>query len=433
MKRLLLIAAAGGLFAASAGCKNDGEAQTCASIGVPQTGTCWDDLLYSCSESGIVSTQECADACLISDEGVAACYDVPDGTALVKGTVSYEDRPPLVSGALGAVRLLPVRGASVSVVTATGNQVLSTRSVSEIGSFTIDYIPTPGQSVYVLVATASSSPTRTGRVVNSSGQVHGLQSEPFVDQAVAQVTMVATQAGSGRAFNIFDQAVAAADFIHTEMGEPTIKPFSIEWYIGSNDGSYYDGSSVHLLGNSGDDDGYDDTVIMHEIGHYMSDNYALDDSPGGAHDGSPTTPSLAWGEGFATYFNMAVRGEPIYADSNAQGGFGDDLDSSVTKVPGGSSNTVNVSENMVAEILWDAGDADRDGASDDDAVADLGHAAVLAVAQSFRANNPGAGRSGIDLADWVAAVFTAGVSNTHCSGLSQIILGERLFPFPFQC
>ena len=431
--RALSVVGFAGLIALSSACGNDTDAQTCASLGVPQTGTCWDDLLYTCSESGIVSTQECADACLISDNGTAACYELPDGTSLVKGTVSYEDRAPLVSGGLGAVQLLPVRGATVSVVTTNGNQVLSTRSVSEIGSFAIDYVPTPGQSVYVLVATASSSPTRTGRVVNSSGQVHGLQSDPIVDQGVAEITMVATQAGSGRAFNVFDQAVAAADFIHTTMGEPTIKPFSIRWYIGSNDGSYYDGSSIHLLGNSGDDDGYDDTVIMHEIGHYMSDNYAVDDSPGGAHDGSPTTPSLAWGEGFATYFNMAVRGEPIYTDSNAQGGFGDDLDSSVTKVPAGGVNTQNVSENMIAEILWDAGDADRQDASDDDPVKSLGHAAVLAVAQGFRISNPGAGRSGIDLADWIATVFTSGVSNSHCSGLADIILGERLFPFPYQC
>ncbi|MBK9071613.1 MAG: hypothetical protein IPL79_11520 [Myxococcales bacterium] len=431
--RALSVVGFAGLIALSSACGNDTDAQTCASLGVPQTGTCWDDLLYTCSESGIVSTQECADACLIRDNATAACYELPDGTSLVKGTVSYEDRAPLVSGGLGAVQLLPVRGATVSVVTTNGNQVLSTRSVSEIGSFAIDYVPTPGQSVYVLVATASSSPTRTGRVVNSSGQVHGLQSDPIVDQGVAEITMVATQAGSGRAFNVFDQAVAAADFIHGTMNEPTIKPFSIRWYIGSNDGSYYDGSSIHLLGNSGDDDGYDDTVIMHEIGHYMSDNYAVDDSPGGAHDGSPTTPSLAWGEGFATYFNMAVRGEPIYTDSNAQGGFGDDLDSSVTKVPAGGVNTQNVSENMIAEILWDAGDADRQDASDDDPVKSLGHAAVLAVAQGFRISNPGAGRSGIDLADWIATVFTSGVSNSHCSGLADIILGERLFPFPYQC
>src|SRR6185369_5673229 len=108
----------------------------------------------------------------------------------------------------------------------------------------------------------------------------------------------------------------------------------------------------------GDDDGNDDAVILHEFGHYVEDVYGRSDSPGGSHGGEAVDPRLGWSEGFSTYFSSAARGISFYADSQNAGaaGFGDDLEGTVVKGQIGQPMTQNMSEETVAEILWDIGD-----------------------------------------------------------------------------
>ena len=91
----------------------------------------------------------------------------------------------------------------------------------------------------------------------------------------------------------------------------TLVALTARWSRGSNNGTYYLNGGIFLLGATSDDDGYDDIVILHEIGHFVEDVYGRSDSPGGSHDGSPTDPNLAWSEGCSTYFGMAVRGRPL--------------------------------------------------------------------------------------------------------------------------
>src|SRR6188474_508514 len=110
----------------------------------------------------------------------------------------------------------------------------------------------------------------------------------------------------------------------------TLVALTARWSRGSNNGTYYLNGGIFLLGATSDDDGYDDTVILHEIGHFVEDMYGRSDSPGGSHDGSPTDPNLAWSEGCSTYFGMAVRGRPFYMDSNSGGGWGYDAEETVT-------------------------------------------------------------------------------------------------------
>jgi len=184
-----------------------------------------------------------------------------------------------------------------------------------------------------------------------------------------------------------------------------------------------------LLGRASDDDGYDDTVIQHEAGHYVEDTQGRSDSPGGSHNGTPTDPRLAWSEGFSTYWAMAVLGAPYYMDSNSTGGWGYNADATKTLAPEPTGPiTQNVSEDMVTEDLWDLGDGK---AGDDDGV-DASHAAVLRVQVDYL--RPGMFRSvgvaGVDLVDFLDGWFEqAGLA--PCTPARVIITGERLFPYDY--
>jgi len=148
-----------------------------------------------------------------------------------------------------------------------------------------------------------------------------------------------------------------------------------------------------------DTDEHDEGIILHELGHYVMDRLAGNSSIAGRHPpGSLVDPGVAWEEGRATWFAMAVLAEeeptrePFYRDT-------------VGIIPTGSTR-INEdvehpglprglgSERSVAGVLWDLTDGPREGSEtspmdrDDDGVA-LGSAAVL-DAMSTLSQEPGA-------------------------------------------
>jgi hypothetical protein len=164
----------------------------------------------------------------------------------------------------------------------------------------------------------------------------------------------------------------------------------------------------------------DDAVIIHEAGHYIEDVIGRSDSPGGSHDGSPTDPRLAWSEGFATYFAMAVRDVPFYVDSNAAGGWSYNGDVTVTQASG-SQMTQAVSEDMITEILWDLGDAGSADAMRLFALQPYLDAAVLRVI-------PQSG--GVDLVDSLDGWFIS-YGLASCSAMRNIVNTTRAFPYDY--
>jgi hypothetical protein len=78
--------------------------------------------------------------------------------------------------------------------------------------------------------------------------------------------------------------------------------------------------TVFVLGQRGDSDEFDHQILLHEFGHYISDQLMGWDGVGGFHDGSPTSPELAWSEGWATGFALFASGQRRYVDTDAMGG-----------------------------------------------------------------------------------------------------------------
>jgi hypothetical protein len=402
------------------------------------TQHCLDGTTLEVCDTGALVTTDCgAQSQICQSDGVGGfeCADPPvPGANTVFGKVEYEDRAPQPDGKLGTVHTLPSRGVTVSVVKDQGNMVLATGRTADDGTYSLSYDTPAGTMVHVLAATTSDLPTRPVKCVKSNNAVHGLASASFAAAVGTTQNILAKQAGSlAQPFNVFDQLITGIDTVHLRMGASTLSPIVAHWQIGDTDGTYYNGS-LNLLGViNGDDDGNDDAVILHEFGHYVEDVYGQSDSPGGSHSGERVDPRLGWSEGWATYFSSAARGISFYADSMNAGaaGFGDDLEHTVfpDQDPNGPM-TQTVSEETVAEVLWDIGDGQ---ANDDDPRAGGDrHEDVMKVQTEYLHSGVTATRgvSGIDFVDFLDGWFKLRGTST-CAALRTIVVTVHKFPYDF--
>jgi hypothetical protein len=260
-------------------------------------------------------------------------------------------------------------------------------------------------------------------VRDTAGYLHAVGSMPFAAGASTKVDIhVASTSSAIGAWNALDNAVTAMDWVR-ERGHTTISPVYIYWQGSTSSGSYYQGGSneLHLDG----DDGYDDVVALHELGHYIQDEYSDSDNPGGSHDGSPADPRLAWGEGGATWFAMAVGGFTHYIDWSTGGGWSVELEQRVHGASLASAMSQNVSEWMIAEVLWDITDSAMDGS---DTIA-AGAPAVWEVLVGYvRSPQQDRGRAGLDLVEFLDGWFVKH-GMTSCSAMRSLLRDHYRFPY----
>ena len=278
--------------------------------------------------------------------GIAQLFITQPGSALTPVVTS-----PLrltIGPTTAAAR--PIRFAEVEVTDATGTivQCAETRADGSFsftlpkntGAYTVEILSrsyNSRSSVYVMnnptenlqhsIATSVNSVTDTSLFLRA--RVHeGLK---------------------GGAFNILDQLLNAQDYLRSQtagcstVGQPNyfagcvpfeIAPLvkvywspgvspatyvgttgSISFYLNGHRELYIQGG---LSGNvtSSDMDHFDNSVIIHEYAHFIEDVFGKPDSPGGSHNGDAIIdPRLAWGEGWANFFQAAVTGDPTYRDT----------------------------------------------------------------------------------------------------------------------
>jgi hypothetical protein len=410
-----------------------GDVAMCLSVeacaGVGPLGRCDGDVLWRCDDGPALS--DCAAAgpvCGYTDDAAGyACVDSSTaGSFVVRGTVRWEDRP-LSPGELGAPTPVPGRGVMVAVLDDATDMTLTTASASDDGSFTLRYTAAANAQVRVTAYSRSRATARPARVRDASGYLHAFGSPAFTAGAAAPVDLLVTAANNAAAWNALDNMVRGMDLVRAH-GVTSISPLIVYWQLGSATGSYYQGGNneLHLDG----DDGYDDVVALHEFGHYMQDEYSASDNPGGAHDGSPADPRLAWGEGGATWFAIAARGVPYYIDYAAGGGWSVELEDRVHAATLTSGMSQNISEWMVAEVMWDVSDGALDG--DGDPVAMGGRAEVFEVLLGYLVDPTASdrGRTGVDLVDWLDGWFMHhGMAS--CAGMRTLLRERYRFPYDF--
>jgi hypothetical protein len=332
-------------------------------------GRCEGDTAVWCEDSQVMR-HDCAsdEACGFVDNEIgywcSASGGNNGGLSRVSGRFRYE-RPLLTENGLGRVQTRPVRRALVQVRREGTDQILSSGVTRDDGTFELPY-QGAGQ-VYVLVWASTEGEDLNMTVrdcpmadCDDDGAVYAARTRAYnggQDIQLEELTLPVE--GVAGAFNILDVMLQGADAARAWFGSYP-PPVVAQWRKGSNTRcgtSCYalQSNTLFILGVPEDTDEFDDPVLGHEFGHFLEASFSRTDSPGGFHDGSPTDPRLAWGEGYGTFVGGLLFGSPLYLDSFATGASVYDLSASRHSADPDASRGISqlLSEFVVAEVLWE--------------------------------------------------------------------------------
>jgi len=292
-------------------------------------------------------------------------------TFLVTGRAEYLDKAWDASGWTGDLPLLPVRRADVTVLDAATGKVLGRGQTDQSGEYAVAAKSGGLRDLQVRIEASTRHAKLVGapfarlRITTPGNAVWALHTpvvsghdttEP-IDLGTATALPVASLNGNqGNPFNIFDLSVSAFEWLGTsELTLPVRGRATIAWP--SLLGSYAWKRKAWVA----TDDGDDDAVILHELGHVVHHLFSDSDNPGGIHyfGDSDQDPRLSFGEGWATAFAAAVLGDlgqaPVYLDANgaeALGGVQLQLDLE-TAHPYASTTHGAADEVAVACVIYD--------------------------------------------------------------------------------
>ncbi len=251
----------------------------------------------------------------------------------VSGAFGYADKAWDYAGWTGAKQESALRLADVSVLDKATGKLLGRGVTAQDGSFSIAC--TSKQPV-VDVQVRADARNRHYRklvgqfarvsVVDAQGLLYSVSSPVFAEHSAAADLDVGTTiaqpvkvaANDGSPFNVFDLAISSFETLYAQPLGAAVGRGSITLHWPSFSGSWALGRHARI----GDDDGFDDAVILHEIGHVVHNLYSDSDNPGGTHyfGDSDQDPRLSLAEGFATFFAGTVLnalGQPaIYMDAD---------------------------------------------------------------------------------------------------------------------
>lgn len=301
----------------------------------------------------------------------------------------------------------PIRYAEIRVTDAAGNVVQCGETLVD-GSFSVT-LPQGNTNYTFSINSRSFNNKLRASVLNrvEQNRFYSLSTTVNASANVNVGTLTAPANGTilGAAFNILDQLLDANEFLRDKVGtcgytgcpDFTVAPKAfVYWEKGFNPNSYFGGTSglsfylpgysrLFILGgrngdvDNSDTDHFDQSVILHEYGHFLEDVEFVSDSPGGPHSGNAVIdPRLAWSEGWGNFFQAAVQSfivgggyTPRYIDTfgNDDGStdmlYFADLENQVTgnDIPTEFTLTGegNFREFSVTRLLWDAIDSNNEG------------------------------------------------------------------------
>jgi hypothetical protein len=303
----------------------------------------------------------------------ALCSSAALANWTASGRFLYEDREWNETGFSGTVVTKPIRFADVEVIdpTKTGSkQLLAKGKTDANGDFSIAVTDSTTRSrVGLRIYTRSTNtPDLFVKVTNQGGSVYAGAASDVLNHGpntnVSWGTLTALAFAGGEAFNLFDMGVYGADYVKAMTGARPVssKLVTFKWQSNGNVSvSQTSGNTVTIR----DTGGYDDTVALHEWGHYAMTNYSKSSNPAGAHALADCHQDLrlAFDEGRATYLgNSVVRmfglgPANVYVRTSGASGAGGalnffDLESETQYDCDGAGSEVTV-----ARSLWDITDS----------------------------------------------------------------------------
>lgn len=237
------------------------------------------------------------------------------GTACATGTWGYVDHD-------GIARISPnAKVWAYDDDTSGPDDLLATGLTDANGQFRLCYENTDedgsGQDVYVRVATENAHwIIRNGRSRKSYSFYTDVV--PNAGAAVEFGTVRPADPAMMRGVEAFDTMNAAWNWTPGacwDARDSTCRQGKINWAPDSTDGTYYSlqENAVHLAAEDPDSN----ILVLHEFGHAIMDDVYEDDFPP-APNCSPhyitktSSTGCAWTEGFATWYGVAVLGDPTF-------------------------------------------------------------------------------------------------------------------------
>jgi hypothetical protein len=236
----------------------------------------------------------------------------------VIGKFLYEDREFDLQGFTGINPQRPIRFADVRIMVESVE--LARGATDKTGSFAIDVPGTVAQAIHAIcIASSEQTPdlsleVRVATNNKTPGDYYSVSSSVVDSPGTGIVdlgtTLAAADSDVGKAFNIWDAVNDGFDLVASPSAAGT-RPgemLRVLWRADHSDkGSSYSRSQKRVY--MGSTAGYDDSVIGHELGHFLTHIYSNSDSPGGSHflgDGKQDI-RLAWSEGLATFLSCSIR------------------------------------------------------------------------------------------------------------------------------
>lgn len=342
---------------------------------------------------------------LAACSGLVACggQTTPNepGPPTVSGVVSYQVRLTSNQGRSGT-EWRPVRGAIVDIEQLSDGLVIARGETDADGHFSIQLGDNPPSELRARAVAWAQGP-RINIVVVGSDVGLPPWSELSVEGAPndAMDIEISEQYTAG-AFHIIQLMYMAADALEPVVPASEPDRLRVRWGPDMSPpcGScfYSDVFQLDLAGSVAEVDAWDDSVMLHEFGHYIEAVYGTYSNPGGLHNLEYVSPPLAWSEGFATWFASAVRQDPIYVDVQPHQIYQLDMETPPASTHGTAEGTVESrhSEALVYGALWDM--TDNPPNDDDEAAFEMTD--VLAAAIGLDSDG-GPGLAGSEFSDWV--------------------------------
>ncbi len=340
--------------------------------------------------------------------GAEAAYcsavSAPSSAVTVTSTAQFKYWVVNPSFGLTTTSTAPIRFAEVQVLDAS-ERIIQCGETDGTGAISVAVPKVAGTYTLKVLSRADNTNFRASVLADTNSMRPYSISAGFSIAATDTTKSVAltpanyTATLEGGAFNILDQIYNANNFIRTHQtcfGGAACSSFTVApkvrifWQPGLSPGVYYQSptasisffiandqaslgmaTGIYLMGGVNGDtcvdtDHFDNSVIIHEYGHFLEKSFAYSDSPGGSHNGnSVIDPRLAWSEGWADFLQGAVRNDSHYIDTKGNascaGGTGINVNLDLEYIVAGQdavNNATYLGEGIFREVsvsraLWD--------------------------------------------------------------------------------
>lgn len=262
---------------------------------------------------------------------------VSGATTTVTATAKYKYRVVTTNGLLG-ISTTTIPYAEVAIIDSNLQRIQCAETGAN-GDISLSIPKTSGNYSLYIISRSSNSKINAYILDDTTNQSPhfikkdfsiGSESSISLGDITAEADENISSKIEGGAFHILKNLYLANDHIRTQIGNSSwvASKVTVYWKAGFNPATYFYGANasglsfyiagtnnLYLLGGSNgnvksaDTDHFDDSIILHEYGHFLEDNYGKANSPGGSHNGNFIIDArLAWSEAWANYFQSTSLG-----------------------------------------------------------------------------------------------------------------------------